>query len=118
MSAAAIQLELKAEPDHLAMGNLADFKVSLSATNQGDTVIDPGLGRTELRVNDEPSKAFSLAVGNGKREAGWFSLASGETVSMTWSTLGPSLFPAPGTYSLTLRLGSISTPPTVVHVEP
>jgi hypothetical protein len=115
MNGNSIALNLLAEPLRLTLSERKDFKISISATNRGSQVIDPELHRAELFINGKASKAWSLAIGNGRREAKWSALPPGDTVSMTWSTLGESLFPAPGQYSLVLRHEGTELAP--IHVE-
>lgn len=112
-----IRLELIAEPLTLAMADRKAFKVGLAATNRGAATVDPQLHRTRLVVNDRDAPAWMLAVGNGRREAKWLALPPGETVTLTWTSLGESLFPAPGEYVLTLRLDGASSPAVWVRVE-
>jgi hypothetical protein len=98
-----IDVELTAEPLRLTMPGRKNFKISMSATNQGKEVVDPELHRAQLFVNGKRSRVWSLAIGNGRREAAWSALPPGETVSMTWSSMGKSLFPNPGTFDLVLH---------------
>lgn len=112
-----IRLQLLAEPLRLSMAGRTAFKVGLAATNLGAGTVDPQLHRTRLLVDDRDVPAWSLAIGNGRREDRWFALPPGETVSLTWTSLGERLFPAPGDYVLTLRLGGTSSPAVQVRVE-
>lgn len=116
-SDAPIEVELEAEPDELAMAERDRFRITLSATNTGSETVDPDLKQAELLVNGTPSKVWSLAVRNGKRDRSWFALSPGETTAMTWSTLGRSLFREPGTFELVLRLRDRELPPKTVHVR-
>ena len=92
------------------------FTISLEAKNQGETVLNPELHRAQLLINDQPSMAWGLAVGNGLRPEKWYALPPGEMVSMTWSTMGPSLFPESGDYTLVLQLDEQETEPIQVKV--
>ena len=114
----AIQVELRAEPRQLGMSQRGSFKLTLSATNTGGQVANPELHRAELQVNGQRSQVFGLAVGNGKREARWYALPPGETVSQTWSSLGESLFPHPGEYALVLGHRGSQAKPVQVQVQP
>jgi hypothetical protein len=111
-----VKLEIRAEPLQLMMSERKNFKIFIAATNQGDKVIDPELQRAKLFVNGKESKAWSLAIGNGKREAKWFALPPGDTVSMGWSSMGQSLFPAAGQYTLVLHFDNRKLEPIQVHV--
>ena len=111
-----IDIELSAAPLQLLLLEREHFKITLSATNHGDSVVDPQLQLAELYVNDVPSKPWSLAIGNGKRAIQWTALPAGETISMTWSALGESLFPEPGEYSLVLKHKNTILQPIKVQV--
>ena len=117
MKKEAIHLEFKAEPLKLTMSERKQFKLSVAATNGGSEVVDPELHRARLFVNGKESKAWSLAVGNGKREAKWSALPPGETVSMTWSSMGESILTGPGTFTLVLRLDETELAPVRVRVQ-
>lgn len=116
MGTEMIKLELTVDPLQLTMSERKNFKISIAATNQGDEVIDPELYRARLFINEKDSLVMSDAISNGKREAKWFALPPGETVSMTWSTMGKSLFPNPGTFALVLRLRDMELAPIQVQV--
>lgn len=116
MKTGKIVLKLTAEPLQLTMPERKNFKISIDATNQGDETLDPELYRAELFVNGKWSKVWSLAIGNGKREVKWAALPPGEKVSMTWSSIGESLFPNPGTFKLLLRYGDTELAPIQVRV--
>ncbi len=116
MKAEMIKLELTAEPLQLTMSERKNFKISIAATNQGDEVIDPELHRAQLFVNGKWSKVWSLAIGNGRREEKWFALPPGGTVSMTWSSLGESLFPNLGAFTLVLRYDDTELAPLQAQV--
>ena len=113
-----IQLELTADPLQLSMSKRKDFKISIKATNHSNELIDPQLHEAELFVNSQRSVVWSLAISNGRREAKWSALPPRETVSMTWSSMGASLFPAPGDYTLVLHYGETQLDPIHVHVLP
>jgi hypothetical protein len=116
MKKGTIKLLLSAEPQLLTMPERKNFKISLAATNQGGEIVDPQLHRAKLLVNGKESKVWSLAIGNGKREAQWSALPPGETVSMTWSSMGESLLTHPGVFTLTLSFGEIQLDPIQVQV--
>lgn len=111
-----VQVKLVVEPRQFSMSERQSFKISIVATNQGDQVIDPELHRAQLFVNDTKSMVWSLAISNGRRETKWYALPPGDTVSMSWSSMGPSLFPDPGEYTLILRLDNQESAPIQVHV--
>jgi len=118
MKAGDIKLKLAAKPLKLTLSQLNRFKISLSATNQGSEVIDPELQHARLLVNGHASKAWSLAIGNGRREAKWAALPPGETVSMTWSSLGEGLFHEAGVFMLVLHYRELELDPIEVRVLP
>lgn len=112
-----IQTRLSAEPTSLTKDTRDQLRLTLSATNVGTEVVDPELHRAELLVNGRRSRAFALAVGNGKRETKWYALPPGDTVSMTWSTLGERLLDEPGEYTLQLSHDGQEAEPVTVAVE-
>jgi hypothetical protein len=113
-----IQLRLIADPLALTMEKLRFFRIGIEATNLGCETIDPELFRSQLLVNGRESEIWRLAIGNGRREEKWFALPPGETVSMTWSTMGVSLFPFPGIYTLVIRLDDNESQPQAVELLP
>ncbi len=117
MQKETIKLELSAKPLQIKMSERRDFKISIIATNQGDKIIDPQISRAKLFVNDKRSIVWSLAISNGKREAKWFALPPDETVSMTWSAMGESLFPKPGIFTLVLNFNEIKLNPIKIQVN-
>jgi hypothetical protein len=118
MSADRIQLRLIADPLALTMEELRFFRIGIEATNLGCETIDPELFRAQLLVNGRESEIWRLAIGNGRREAKWFALPPAETVSMSWSTMGASLFPFPGIYTLVIRLDDYESQTETVHLLP
>ncbi len=118
MSADRIQLRLIAGPLALTMEELRFFRIGIEATNLGCEIIDPELFRAQLLVNGRESEIWRLAIGNGRREAKWFALPPAETVSMTWSTMGESLFPSPGIYTLAVRLDGNESQTVTIDLLP
>ena len=113
-----VELRLDAGPATLTADTRDQFELTLTAANTGAETVNPELHRTELQVNGRRSRAFSSAVSNGRREERWFALPPGESVSMTWSTLGKSLFPEPGEFTLVLSHDGREAEPVVVSVAP
>ena len=111
-----LDLTFTIDPLRLPASQRGRVVVTLGATNRGQHAVDPQLGRTELLVNGRPSKAWSLAVANGKRESAWFSLPAGKTVSLSLASLGPSLFPGPGRFHLVLQHGDHELDPVAVEI--
>lgn len=116
MQPATVIVQLVAEPLQFTMSERNRFKISITARNQGSEVIDPELHRAKLFVNGKDSFVWNLAISNGKREAKWSALPPGETVSMSWSSMGESLFPAPGEFSLVLHYAGQEWTPRVIKV--
>lgn len=94
------------------------FTIAISVTNEDDKIIDPELHLTNLMVNGKESVAWMEAISNGHRSANWFSLPPGQSVSISWSTLGQQLFPSPGEYILQIQLRAIKSPAVKVTVLP
>ena len=112
-----VTLALGAEPARLPAAERDRLALTLTATNDGDEVVDPELHRTALLVDGAPAIAFGLAVGNGRRDDRWFALPPGESVSMTWSSLGEAVLPAePGEHELVLALNGVRSAPARVVV--
>lgn len=113
-----IQLKFTAEPLQFSMSERAVFKISLAATNRGNEIIDPELHFVELFINDQKSMIWNETIGNGRREAKWDALPPGDTVSMSWSSMGESLFPSSGNYILIPYYAGKDLDPIHVHVLP
>ncbi len=118
MNQDAIQVKLTAEPLQFSLSNRKDFRISIAATNQGNATLDPDLHHAQLFVNNQESTDWNLAIGNGRRVDQWYALPPGETVSMTWSSLGEALFPTVGQYTLVLHYGNKQLNPIQVQVLP
>lgn len=116
MTEEAVTLTLEAGPRKLTMSQRGTFKISLGATNNGTQTIDPHLHEARLLVNGEESMAWSLAIGNGRRPPKWYALPPGQTVSMTWSSLGESLFAHSGVFTLTLLFHETQLAPVEIDV--
>lgn len=114
----SITLGLHAEPTSLTIATLDQFKLTLTARNVGMAIVDPELTHARLTVNGRPSRAFTSAVGNGRREEKWFALPPGDEVTITWTTLGERLFSEPGTYTLALSADDAAAEPVTVSVAP
>ena len=99
----ALKVELLLSSQAFPAAAIGGFSIGVRISNQGKDSLSPEAHLYDLLVNDAPSSAFMLAIGNGKREAKWFSLPPGETVEMHWKTMGPSLFPGAGEYRLQLK---------------
>lgn len=85
------------------------FVIAMSVTNVHDRIIEPELHLTKLMVNGKESVAWMEAISNGHRSSNWFSLLPGQSVSISWSTMGDQLFPTPGIYILQLRLRALKS---------
>lgn len=118
MGTEAVSVRLLAEPLDLSMATRGDFQVGIAATNRGAVPIDPGLDHARLLINDQDSLAWSDAILNGHREARWYHLPPGESVSLSWGSMGEIFFPRPGAYTLKLKLDAVQSAPVVVHVRP
>jgi hypothetical protein len=95
-----IGLKITAHPEHLLFSERNNFIISLTVTNLSGQLMRPELYLTKLFINEVESFVWSLAIGNGKKEAQWYSLPPGETTSMAWKSLGEPFFPVPGEYVL------------------
>jgi hypothetical protein len=113
-----VEIELLAEPRVLAMRERGRFEAGFVVSNTGATTVDPLLHLARLLINGEDSLQWGEAVGNGLREEEWFALPPGRSFSASWSSLGEVFFPAPGDYTLQIRLGAAESALAVVRVEP
>ncbi|TFG45161.1 MAG: hypothetical protein E4H31_03085 [Dehalococcoidia bacterium] len=117
MKTEKIKAKLTVEPLQFTMEERKKLKITIAATNLQDDVIDPELYRARLFINDRDSLIWADTISNGLRETKWFALPPGETVFMTWSSLGEFLFPSPGEFILVLRLGDMELAPIQVQVN-
>lgn len=104
-----ISIQLSTNTETIILSKLKNFEISISGTNHGNRVVNPEFQMTDLYVNGVKSMTWMLAIGNGIREAKWYSLPPNETTSMSWSTMGEQLFLVPGDYTLQLRLRNIKS---------
>ena len=118
MSPDPIEIELLAAPRELSLGERAAFEIGIVATNRGPEAVDPGLDRARLEINGQDSLQWGDAIANGIRDEEWYELPPGQSVSMTWPSMGEIFFPTPGTYTLKLSLREIESAPVEVRVDP
>ncbi len=83
----------------LRMNERAAFRLTITATNRGATVIDPWTTPNRFLVNGESSMEANNAFGNGGHANSFYAVPPGASESDS-RDLGESLFPAPGTYQL------------------
>ena len=112
-----ITVALLTEPTALNVAHLDDFEIGVTVHNVGQQVIDPQINYSELKVNGQPSNAWSMALMNSGHEAKWAALPPGESVTGKWA-LGRALFPVPGDYKLVLTVAGASSATVEVHVTP
>ncbi len=118
MSPNSVEVTLSVQPTEFTMAQRSSVVLTLTATNKGRRTVDPGLARARLLVDGRESKAWQLAVGNGRRAPEWSALPPGESVSMSWSALGPALFPRVGEFRLELALPTQVLPTIRVTADP
>jgi len=111
-----IDVLLEVDPIVFPISDISAFKISISATNRGTEEVDPELHQASLFINGQNSLAWSETISNGRREEKWFALPPGDSVSMSWATIGKSLFPTPGDYTLELHYGGRVMDPIQVQV--
>lgn len=95
---------------------IEQFELGVRIINHGKEAVEPDAHLFELLVNGASSKAFSLAISNGRREEKWLVLPPGESVEYTWKTMGPSLFTESGEYKLELKTPFGDAEPVLVKV--
>jgi len=114
-SAAGLRWTITAHPAHLTMAQRATFRLRRTATNEGSGPLDAMHSSAQFTLNGEASMALDLAFGNGARESLWSALPPGRTV-FDEREMGDSLFPAPGTYVITMTVdGQTSSVEVVVR---
>lgn len=109
-------LRLMAQPLTFSFSMRKNFIIKMTAINNDDVVMNPELHLTKLLINKKESFMWMEAIGNGQREANWFSLPPHQSASISWSTMGGQLFQEPGEYILQLRLGNITSDPIKITV--
>lgn len=111
-----LSVRLEAVPQELTSETLAKFTVSGIITNYGTRTIDTQAYASELLVDNQPSMAWSMAIGNGSRQPGERALSPGESV-MVQRIMGNALFTTPGAHVLVLKVLGVASPPITVHLS-
>jgi hypothetical protein len=112
-----IRVELIAEPAALTEQTLPTLTIRGIVTNLGSHTVDTQGYASELLVDDQPSMAWSMAIGNGARDARERALPPGERVELK-RVMGSGLFKEPGDHTLVLRVRGVASNPVKVHLAP
>src|SRR5262245_27648963 len=92
------------------------FVVYLALVNDGDMVVNPDLGSSQLIVNGKELKDWPFIVGQGPRDARWEALPAGDYLSFAYA-LGER-FEEPGTYKVSWKGKGFQSPEIVFRVMP
>lgn len=115
--APTLRIALRAEPStSLRRAEVSRFAFFFDVTNVSARTVDPGFDRSELLVNGRAWQGWSLTISNGPVDGRWTALPAGDTLHVG-RAMGGAWFPAPGTYSIVLRMGADASPPLVVTVR-
>jgi len=116
--AGALRVELRATPGtEVNVADLANWALYLRITNLTTHPINPRVDDSVLTVNGQSAgMTWSLAIGNGPRDARFERLPPGRTIEAGRAMQG-SLFHGPGVYALQLRIGGNVSVPLVVRVR-
>ncbi len=100
----SIRWRLRGEPTHLTMANRNSFRLTIEATNEGESEVDPQRHHGQWLFQGESHFGLSLWFGNGLRANEWSALPPGMTVTDS-RTPGESLFEEPGEYEIAYAQG-------------
>ena len=114
-NAGEISWELAATSTILRMRDRATWRLRVLATNRGREVVNPGRGALGFAVDGADSMVASMAFNNGGRGPEWQALAPGMTATDE-REIGTALFPHPGDYHVTLRIGGADVSTLLVRV--
>ncbi len=115
--AAALGVELQISASSLTVAERGAITVGFTIHNLADHAVDPHLATSELRVDGQPQRAWSMALLNSGHDATWTALPAGDHLTSRYR-LGAALFPEPGTYTVELTVAGVTSPPVVVRVDP
>ncbi len=107
---------MTANPERLRMAEREDFRLEITAFNDGDEVADTHRDGLGLDVNGESSTSFRLNWGNGHRDRRWRALAPGERVVET-RPFGTAFFRAAGEHILVLKRDGVEVARVAVVVD-
>ncbi len=99
-----IRWRLVAAPAVLSMAARNTFRLTIEATNQGTSHVDPERHNGHWLFQGQPHMGLSMWFGNGLRAMEWSNLPPGETVTDA-RTPGEQLFDAPGEYEVAYAHG-------------
>lgn len=115
MTTPQLRVELEVQPAQITMAKRKDALVRMTVTNLGTTTKDFELGLSELKVDGEVSKAWSMSLNNSGHPKTWRALPPGERVSQA-AALGEELFAKPGDYTVELIVAGVAATPVRVRV--
>src|SRR5215213_4292433 len=98
-----LQLALVPRPSELSMRDRGTFLLDIVVSNHGSIAIDPSLKHARLSINGQDSVYFALAMSNRVHYPSQ-PLAPSQSERTSWPSMGRTLFPKPGNYTLVLSL--------------
>lgn len=116
VSASGLRWTITAHPAQLTMAQRAAFRLRRTVTNEASEPLDAMHAMASFTLNGEDSMSLDMAFGNGARESRWSELPPGES-AFDEREMGESLFPAPGTYVITMTVHGV-TSTVEVRVSP
>jgi hypothetical protein len=99
------------------LADAATLVVSFEVVNDGDSVVDPGIGSSRLFINGAEPSGWNFIINNGLRNSYFWALPPGERLSFGYE-LGPRYFSTPGVYTVSWQVGSFLSPPVTFRVLP
>jgi hypothetical protein len=115
MKTPSIRLDLVPEPAYLTPQTLSTLVIRILVTNLGNRALDGWAFMPELLVDGQPSLAWSLAIGNGTRDAQRM-VPPGGRIELA-RCMGNGLFNQPGGHTLVVRLHGVESPPVKVYLD-
>jgi hypothetical protein len=99
------------------LADVAKLQVSFVVVNDGDAAADPGIGSSQLFINDIEPRDWRIVINNGIRSPSFTALPPGEVLSFSYQ-LGPRYFTKPGVYRVRWKAGSVQSPEITFRVLP
>ena len=93
------------------------LQVSFAVVNDGDTIVDPGIGSSHLFINGAEPKDWSFVINNGPRSSYFAALPPGQVLSFGYQ-LGSRYFGSPGIYTVRWESETFRSPEMTFRVMP
>ena len=95
----------------------ARLQVFFAVVNDGESVVNPGIGSSHLFINGVEPQDWSFVINNGLRTPQFTALQPGDVLSFGYQ-LGPRYFAKPGQYVLRWQVGTFRSAETTFRVLP